>query len=547
VTPPTGHDERILVLTPAGRDASLALTILTESGLSVVACDGIESLARKLEGGAGAAVIAEEALVLPGTATLIDAVQHQPRWSDVPLVVLTSGGEPTLTSLGALRVVEEMGNVMLLERPIRVVTFLSAVRSALRARRRQYEVRDHLEARRRSEAEREMLLARERAARAEVEAANRAKDEFLAVLSHELRTPLQPILGWVKLLRQGGIDEETVRRGHQTIERNARAQAQIVEDLLDISRVIAGKLRLELHPVPLGPLIEATVDTVRDAAAAKSIRIDTVLAPASVGVCGDRHRLQQVFWNLISNAVAFTPNGGRVAIRLERTAANAVITVTDTGRGISPTFLPNIFERFRQADSTSTRRHGGLGLGLAIVRHLVESHGGAVRAESAGEGRGATFTVTLPALPEGADLEVDSPPPTAVLAPVLSGFRVLVVDDDADTCEILTTVLGYYGAQVVTVPSATEALSVIEQRQPDVVVSDIARPDIDGYGLVRRLRALEAEHGWRIPALALSAQARRSDSEQAFLAGFQAYVTKPVEPAELAELIARLARPATAP
>jgi signal transduction histidine kinase/ActR/RegA family two-component response regulator len=546
VTSPTGHDERVLVLTPTGRDASLAMTVLTQAGVSVETCDGIEPLARKLEAGAAAAVIAEEALVLPETWVLIDVVQRQPPWSDVPLVVLTSGGEPTGTGLGALRLVEEMGNVTLLERPVRVVTFLSAVRSALRARRRQYEVRDHLEARRRSEGEREMLLARERAARAEVEAANRAKDEFLAVLSHELRTPLQPILGWVKLLRQGGVDEETVQRGHQTIERNARAQAQIVEDLLDVSRVIAGELRLELRPVQLAPVIEAAVDAVHDAAADKSIRIDTVLGPGSVAVCGDRRRLQQVVWNLVSNAVTFTPNGGRATIHLDRVATDAVITVTDTGRGISPHFLPHLFERFRQADSTSTRRHGGLGLGLAIVRHLVESHGGTVRAESVGEGGGATFTVTLPALPEGAELEGEVPGPAVVTDPVLSGFRVLVVDDDAETCELLTTVLGYYGAHVTSAPSADDALSAIERRPPDVVVSDIARRGVDGYSLVRRLRALEAERGWRIPTLALSEHALASDGEQALLAGFQAYAAKPVEPAELAQLIARLARPSEA-
>ncbi|MBI1734297.1 MAG: response regulator [Candidatus Rokubacteria bacterium] len=447
--------------------------------------------------------------------------------------------------MSALKIIEAMGNVTLLERPVRVVTLLSAVHSALRARRRQYEVRDHLEERKRAEAERERLLARERAARAEVEEANRAKDEFLAVLSHELRTPLQPILGWVKLMRHRAVDAETLDRGLATIERNARVQAQIVEDLLDISRVIVGKLRLEVRPVTLRSVIDGAVDAVRAGAEAKSIRIETILPARPAVVAGDPHRLQQVFWNLLSNALAFTPEGGRVTVRLDRTDAEAVISVTDTGQGIAPEFLPQIFERFRQADSTSTRRHGGLGLGLAIVRHLVEMHSGTVGAESAGEGRGATFTVRLPLIAE--DTEVSGGAVTGSIrgaqsasAPPLEGLHILVVDDDPDTCELLTAVLGCYGAQVTAVSSAEEALRALERVRADAVVSDVAMPGTDGYALARKLKALERERGWRIPAMALTAHARAADSEQAFLAGFEAYVAKPVEPAELAQCIAKL-------
>jgi signal transduction histidine kinase len=539
---PSERDQRILVLAPSGRDAELVAGIVSGSALRAEVCPTLEGLARELDAGAGAALIAEEALSPPAVHALIDVIRRQPAWSDVPLLVLTSAEDAAGSSAPIVTLVEEIGNVALLERPVRAVTLLSAIRAALRARRRQYEVRDHLEERRRAEAEREELLARERAARADVEAANRAKDEFLAVLSHELRTPLQPILGWVKLMRQRAIDGDTLHRGLETIERNARAQAQIVEDLLDISRVIAGKLRLELRPVSLIPVLEAAVENVREAADAKSITISAAYPAGSPVVYGDAHRLQQVVWNLLSNAVAFTPERGRVSVRVERAGGDVAISVTDTGQGIAPYFLPYIFERFSQADSTSTRRHGGLGLGLAIVRHLVERHGGTVRAESPGEGRGATFTVMLPLVSQPAehDAAAGAPRASSADAPLLTGLAILVVDDDPDTCDLLSTVLGYYGAEVRTASSAEEALRLVDARPPHVLVSDIAMPGVDGYELVRRLRTLEKERGWRLAALALTAHARASDTEQAFLAGFDAYIAKPVEPAELAQSIAKL-------
>jgi signal transduction histidine kinase/CheY-like chemotaxis protein len=541
---PSERDHRILVLAPSGRDAELVAGIVAGSGLRAEVCATVEDLARELDAGAGAALIAEDALAAPTVHALIEVIGRQPPWSDVPLLVLTSAPEATGATIPSA-LVEDMGNVALLERPVRALTLLSAIRAALRARRRQYEVRDHLEERRRAEAEREELLARERAARADVEAANRAKDEFLAVLSHELRTPLQPILGWVKLMRQRAVDGDTLHRGLETIERNARAQAQIVEDLLDISRVIAGKLRLELRPVSLIPVLEAAVEAVREAAEAKSITISAAYPAGSPVVYGDVHRLQQVVWNLLSNAVAFTPERGRVSVRVERAGGHVAVSVTDTGQGIAPYFLPYIFERFSQADSTSTRRHGGLGLGLAIVRHLVELHGGAVRAESPGEGLGATFIVTLPLVSQppdvGHDAGAGASRPATSDALVLTGLAILVVDDDPDTCDLLSTVLGYYGADVRTATSAEAALRMIDASPPHVLVSDIAMPGVDGYELVRRLRTLEKERGWRLTALALTAHARASDTEQAFLAGFDAYIAKPVEPAELAQSIAKLA------
>jgi signal transduction histidine kinase/ActR/RegA family two-component response regulator len=537
------RDARVLVLA-TGRDGDVVMSALGQEGLSVESCADLPGLASALADGAGAALIADDALTLPDAWTLIEAVRRQPAWSDIPLLILTSA-ETDQAAPGMLRTIDEVGNATLLERPIRRLTLRSAMRSALRARRRQYEFRDHLDARQRAQVDRERLLARERAARAEVQAANRAKDEFLAVLSHELRTPLQSIIGWVKLLHHRS-DPDTLRRGLDTIERNARAQAQIVEDLLDVSRVIAGTLGLDERPLALGPVIESAIDAVRAAAGAKGVRIDTTLPTAPAIVNGDGPRLQQVVWNLLTNAVQFTPAGGSVTVQLQRAGASAEIRVTDTGQGIPRALLRHIFERFRQADSTSTRRHGGLGLGLAIVRHLVELHGGAVSAVSEGEGRGATFTVTLPLIPDAAmpaDDTAIARGASAITAPALQGRRILVVDDDSDTCELLARVLGYYGAEVTTASSAEEALRAVERVHAHVVVSDIAMPGVDGYGLVRQLRALEEARGWRVPALALTAHARAADSERAFMAGFAAYVAKPVEPAELAELIARLAAP----
>jgi signal transduction histidine kinase/ActR/RegA family two-component response regulator len=543
--PGASRDARVLVMV-TGQDGGVAMSVLGQEGMSVEPCTDLPELARALGDGAGALLLTDDTLTVPDAWTLIEALRRQPVWSDVPLLILTSA-EDEPAAPGMLRTIEEIGNVTLLEQPVRLLTFRSALRSALRARRRQYEFRDHLEARHRAQVDRERLLARERAARAEVQAANRAKDDFLAVLSHELRTPLQPIVGWVKLLRHRS-DPDTLRRGLDTIERNAKTQAQIVEDLLDVSRVITGKLGLEVRPLAVGPVIESAIDAVRAAAEAKRVRIDTTLPTAPAIVNGDAHRLQQVVWNLLTNAVRFTPEGGSVTVHLQRAGPSAEIRVTDTGQGIPRDFIGHIFERFRQADSTSTRRHGGLGLGLAIVRHLVELHGGTVAVASEGEGQGATFTVMLPLIPEGivpADDEAARSTP-AITGPALQGRRVLVVDDDADTCELLARVLGYYGAEVTTASSAEEALRAVERVRADVVVSDIAMPGVDGYGFVRQLRALEEARGWRIPALALTAHARASDSERAFMAGFAAYVAKPVEPAELAELIARLASPGDA-
>lgn len=373
--------------------------------------------------------------------------------------------------------------------------------------------------------------------------ANRVKDEFLATLSHELRTPLSAILGWTRILRTQQVDEAASARGLETIERNTRLQAQLIEDLLDVSRIITGKLRLELQPVDLPAAVEAAIDTVRPAADAKELRLETTIDQTVGFVSGDPDRLQQVVWNLLSNAIKFTPRGGRLAVRVERSRSDAVITVTDTGKGIPASFLPHIFERFRQADSSSTRTHGGLGLGLAIVRHLVELHRGHIRAESDGEGKGSSFVVHLPLATLQVDvLEVATVRPLpAFTAPALTGMDILVVDDDPDAREALVLVLETEGATVTAVASAEEAFAALEAHTPDVLVSDIAMPGTDGYELMAKLREREAAaSAGHVPALALSAYAREEDRRRALAAGFEMHVAKPVDPARLAEVLSEL-------
>jgi PAS domain S-box-containing protein len=383
----------------------------------------------------------------------------------------------------------------------------------------------------------------------EAQEANRIKDEFLATLSHELRTPLTAVLGWARLLSTGQLDAEASARALDTIQRNARAQQQIVEDILDVSRIITGKLRLEVNPVKLIPVIEAALESVRPAADAKAIRLEPRLDSATGLVMGDPARLQQVIWNLLSNAVKFTPQNGRIEVQLREVDSHAQVSISDSGEGIRAEFLPFVFDRFRQADGSTTRVHGGLGLGLAIVRHLVELHGGTVKAESAGEGNGATFIITLPLSVQKPESESASETdlPLATLDSEseclsdLSGLRVLVVDDEADSLEFLDASLTRCGAEVLTVSSAAEALDALTEFRPDVLISDIGMPHEDGYTLMRKIRALGPEHGGAIPAAAVTAYARSEDRMRALLAGFQTHIAKPVEPAELAAVVASLA------
>ncbi|MGH2541533.1 MAG: hybrid sensor histidine kinase/response regulator, partial [Ardenticatenaceae bacterium] len=398
----------------------------------------------------------------------------------------------------------------------------------------------------------EQTLVRAQAARAEAEEANRLKDDFLATVSHELRTPLTAILGWARMLQSGSLNEDKAARGIQTIYRSAQVQAQLIEDLLDVSRIITGKMRLEIQPIQLTPVIQAAIDSLRPAIDSRAINLHTRLSPDVGQVAGDPNRLQQVVWNLLSNAVKFTPEGGEIEVRLDQVDRAAQITVSDTGRGISADVLPYIFDRFRQADSTSTRQHSGLGLGLAIVRHLVELHGGTVRAASDGEGSGATFTVRLPraakAPPENSYVN-SGPVLQAVVEgtlrfdcpPEIAGLRVLLVDDEADTLGMLTAALTQCGAEVRSSRSANEAIDTLQQWRADVLVSDLAMPGEDGYSLIRKIRAMEAEQGGDIPAIALTAYVRVDDRARLLSAGFQMYVPKPVEPTELLASIASLA------
>ncbi|HEY9831870.1 MAG TPA: PAS domain S-box protein [Stenomitos sp.] len=396
------------------------------------------------------------------------------------------------------------------------------------------------------------------AARNAAQEANRMKDEFLAILSHELRSPLNAILGWTQMLRTRKFGEAATARALETIERNARAQTQLIEDLLDVSRIIRGKLNLNIYPLNLASVIEAAMNTVGPAADAKGIHMEFISTAGTRLISGDAGRLQQVVWNLLSNAIKFTPQGGRVQVGLDSTHAHTQITVTDTGKGISPDFLPQVFDRFRQADSTTTRSYGGLGLGLAIVRHLVELHGGTVQAESLGEGQGATFIVQLPLLEPSKDVsqsESLSPPYPLPNAPSsselcsanstaphpLRGLRVLVVDDEADTRDFLSTVLELYGAQVRIAASVSQAISEIERLPPDVLVSDVGLPGEDGYSLIRKVRALTSERGGLIPAVAVTAYAREEDVKQAIAAGFQRHIPKPVESSQLVAVVAHLA------
>ncbi|GAB4379470.1 MAG: hypothetical protein Kow00121_33700 [Elainellaceae cyanobacterium] len=385
------------------------------------------------------------------------------------------------------------------------------------------------------------LYEAERTARSSAEAANRVKDEFLAVLSHELRSPLNPILGWVKLLRSGRLDATKTAQALETIERNAKLQTQLIEDLLDVSRILQGKLSLNMAPVNLEATIQAALETVQLAAEAKLIHIHTQYDPEMGQVLGDAARLQQIVWNLLTNAVKFNSPKGRVEIRLTRTGSHAQLQIYDTGKGIAPEFLPHMFEYFRQADSTTTRKFGGLGLGLAIVKHLVELHGGMVWAESAGEGQGATFTVQLPLLsdkkhPNETSFQQLSPS----MAELLQGVRVLLVDDEADTRELIAFILEQAGAIVRVAQSAGEAFKLFSQARPDVIVSDIGMPEIDGYMLMRQIRNLPPEQGGQVPAIALTAYAAEHDQQQALAAGFQAHQTKPVEPEAVVRTIANL-------
>ena len=522
---PTGADldHRVLVVAPIGRDAALTAEVLARASIATSICQSITHLVEEFAAGAAVILLTEEAIEADDFARLPAALDRQPPWSDVP-VVLFAGTVQSTASLRTIGLAEALRNVTFMERPIRVAAVVSVVRAAIRARQRQYDLRDSLSA-----------LDE---ARAEAEAASRSKDEFLATLSHELRTPLNAILGWTSMLRHGQLDDTSAEKALEVVERNARAQAQLIEDVLDMARIITGKVHLEMRPALLGPVVEAAADAIRPAAEVKSIRLHAVLRSVPA-VHGDPVRLQQVLWNLLSNAVKFTTPGGDVVIELRMQDSHAVVTVSDSGPGIATDFLPYVFDRFRQADQTVTRGHGGLGLGLSIVKHLVELHGGTVCARSDGNGHGSTFEVTLPIAaalitPEDHRQRERTEDPFAIR---LDGTHILVVDDDAATRDLLATLIGRTGASVDVAESAASAIDAIQCRTPTAIITDIGMPREDGYSLMRRIRALPPPKR-DVPAIALSAYTRAEDRDAAEDAGFAAFVAKPATPQQLLKVLA---------
>ena len=525
--PLTDTDEgatRVLVFAPVGRDGQLTHDFLNEAQIPNLVCGSMAQLCQVFgAAGGGALLLTEEALDDPAFPRLTMLLDRQPSWSDVP-VLLFAGSSGADMMLRTIRSIESLPNVTLLERPIRLAAVLTAIRAALRGRARQYEVRH--------------LLEELRGARASAETANRLKDEFLATLSHELRTPLNAILGWTSMLARGQVDPGMMPRVFATLKRNAESQAQLIADVLDVSRIVTGKLQLQLATVDLGDLVSQAVESMRTAVTDKNIRL-SIDAHEHCVVHGDAGRLQQVVLNLLSNAIKFTPAGGLIFIRVARDERHASVCVTDTGVGIPAEFVEHLFDRFRQADQTSTRVHGGLGLGLSIVKHLIELHKGSVVASSPGPGLGASFTLTLP-VQDPVRITALSPLHSAPVANVsLPGRSILVVDDDESTREIVAAALERTGAQVRVAASAAEGWTALHERTPDVLIADLAMPVEDGFSLIRRVRN-DSDLDSNLPAIALSAFADVRSETSARAAGFSAFLAKPAPPDALVRLIGRL-------
>jgi signal transduction histidine kinase/ActR/RegA family two-component response regulator len=521
---------RVLISAPIGRDANLTADLLSRAGITCQICHSMNDVCIELARSAGAILLTEEALADPRLDDLAEALTAQPPWSDIS-ILLFAGSDRSEASLRTIHKLEVLRNVTLLDRPIRTAAVVSTVRAALRGRQRQYELRD-------------TLVALQRA-RIEAEHANRLKDEFLATVSHELRTPLNAILGWVAMLRQARFEPTRVASILEIIERNAKAQAQLIADVLDISRMITGRVKLEMTPVSLARVLCDAVDSIRPGAVARGIELHLDVDEGPVA-SADPDRLQQVVWNLLSNACKFTPEGGRIEVILRADRSRATVTVSDTGIGISADFLPYVFDRFRQAEQGFTRSHGGLGLGLAIVKHLVEMHGGEVTARSEGPGKGATFEVRLPLAraitrePRN-QRQARSPEMPKV---DLSDRAVLVVDDDETTRDLMVTLLAQYGAHVRAVGSVPEALEQFNLEIPEVVLADIGMPGEDGLSMIRRIRQRAPARGGLVRAIAVSAYARPEDRQAALAAGYDDFLAKPVMPADVVSAVHRwLARP----
>ena len=540
----TGASQVVLILAPLGRDAELAASVLHSSRIVSKPCQSLSELSECLgaEGNSvGALLLTEEALASPADcAILTEWLEHQEPWSDLPIVFFTRPGRPTRVTERRLEALGPRGAVTVLERPVRRAALLGALRVALQSRQRQYQVRDLLESQRRAGIELQK-------ARLEAEAADRAKDEFLAILSHELRTPLNAILGWTFLMKDSRNDESLMSQGLAVLQRNTKTLIELMSDLLDTSRIITGTLTLDFQEVDLKQIVRSSVETLRLEAAGKGVTLESLVEVPEEVSCrawGDEARLHQILANLLSNALKFTPQRGSVTLRLRKAEASATLVVKDTGKGISPEFLPHVFERFSQ-ERASSRNDSGLGLGLAICKHLVELHRGSISAHSQGPGHGAMIKVELPILASKNDSSAERPgardPANQVEMPDprLKNIKVVAVDDNADSRELLKAILERSSAEAVVVSSGREALAAIKNVHPNVLICDLAMPEMDGYELLENVRGLEPELG-RLPVIAFTAAARNEDRARALRAGFQAHFAKPADPNKLVTTILKL-------
>jgi signal transduction histidine kinase len=557
---------RILIVDDLPEKLLVYRTLLEDLDAQIVeAHSGTEALKRVLEGEFAVLLLDVNMPDIDGLETA-NLVRRHKNGRHTPIIFITSYADEMQTArgyeLGAVDYILSPVIAPVLRTKVRVFVDLYEARVALALSNQELETRvtdrtgelqksnERLQAeiaeRLRAEAEREALLAREKVLRAEAEELSRLKDEFLATMSHELRTPLNAIFGWITLLRTRRLDEATQERALETIERNARAQKRLIEDLLDVSRIVTGKVALELVTVDPRRVVEAALETMHPAAQAKGLKIVPLLDIGAGTVRGDFARLQQIVCNLLSNAIKFTDTGGQVEVCLARRNGEVEISISDSGQGIKPEFLPLVFDRFRQEDGSISRRHGGLGLGLAIVRHLVELHAGSVDAQSAGEGKGAKFLVRLPGREANLLPRVIEPPANGIVsAAMLMGVRLLVVDDDPGARELISGMLEGFGAQVSVAESGQAALSLLFAQRPDVLIADLGMPGMDGYALIEQVRALDPDFGGLTPAVAVTAYASPQDRLRALQAGYQNHVAKPVEAEELAIVIASLAgRPA---
>ena len=507
-------ETRVLVFMPTGRDALLICRTLENVGIAAQSCVNFQQVEENIELGAGALLIAEEALAKGTLEKIIESFENQPIWSDLPMIIFAS---KAINSEKLLTIVGTRLNATIVERPIRIAMLISAVRGALRARQRQYQSRNLLN---------------------QLKESDHQKDMFLATLSHELRTPLNSILGWTQVLRNKSSAVD-VGHGLEVIERNAKAQTEIISDILFVSRIITGKLSLDLKPIDLIPVIEEAVEVVLPSIVQKKINLNLSFDPKINKIKGDRERLKQVFWNLLSNSVKFTPSEGQINIRAVVKNENVEIEFSDTGIGIDSNFLPFIFERFRQADNSYTRSVGGLGLGLAIVRHLVEMHDGIVSVSSDGKNRGTSFLIKLPEFKvDNSDSDGNNQLTEAIeIEKPNAGIHVLLVEDNDDSREMLTLLFAQANLRVTAAANAAEAIKALENERPDILISDIGMPGEDGYDLIRKVRRLSPEQGGFIPAIALTGYASFQDRKLALEAGYQQHMSKPIDVDKLFELV----------